>query len=246
MGWYSIVVQVKGFGSNIYVYVNLFFALVGILCSSVLFVISGWNFNIVLPLLMISFLIAANFISTYIFAPLAYKRFMIDSQGIYFGKTFIEYGNISSVKLARGYIDERFNFKFVEDFLSIKQHRTIYVEDVICINCEFAGFETKKPCVYIPKTKNTDALLRQYCNQYVALFEENKNFETAPIKLKQSDVFYLWQLPWVIVFAFILATGVIANSLFENAYVIWFVSFVIISFLLYILKPVITFFLGQK
>lgn len=175
------MVQVKGFVSNIYFYICLAQALL-----SAGFVIS------VLPIphdpksflgSLVILCAAVVFLSIpgYVIAPLAYKRFTVSERGIKLGKRFIGYEDIKSITVERmAYFDMCWGFNFIEHYSGMSQHDEIYLEDMICINCDFGGFQNTAS-VYLPRNRKTDAALRKFCRAYEEI-REKKNIPYPEIK----------------------------------------------------------------
>lgn len=108
----------------------------------------------VLPILML--------VSDYFLAPMAFKRVVIDENGIRLGKETISYSQIKSLSIDIAYIRRYWGFKFIENVTGTEQHIDIYCEEMICINCSFMGLDSSNSKIYIPKNKKTVELMRLY------------------------------------------------------------------------------------
>ena len=178
----------KGFVSNeLVLYNTLISASLAALIASI-FIFSGNN----IPLGIGAFfsLFVFVFLAEKSYAPFAYKRVCIDSRGIRCAGKYLSYSEVEKISLAHGrvkywreFLRREFYFRALE---SLRLPTDLYVEDMICFDCTFAGFQKKKEtqgCVYIPKNKRTDAILRKYCNDYAEALalDENKlvNMRTA-------------------------------------------------------------------
>ena len=159
-----VQMKVRGFVSNVYFYVNLLLSAFLALLFAMLLVIEGRSFslpNILFPCIVFCFVMLGEFLH----APKAYKRFSITSSGVRCGKEFIRFEEIEKIAICKGCVHEWFGFRFIENVFGILQHTEIYVEDMICINCDYRGFNAKN-LIYIPRNSQTDQIMRTYCKNY--------------------------------------------------------------------------------
>ena len=116
-------------------------------------------------------------------APFAYKRVRIDPCGIRCGKTYLAYSDIEKISVAHGRVKEWWGYRFTEEhyfrpFEALQLPLDLYVEDMLCFNCNFVGFKKKKAtrgCIYVPRNEKTDAILRKYCDKYAGALESEEN-----------------------------------------------------------------------
>lgn len=170
-----VQVKHKGFISNIYVFYNLITAVFFTSLFAVLIWSNREGFPYLLFLCMLPFIFFAVQVIYYIRAPIAYGKYEINAEGVRCREKFIKYEEISRITICESYVAEWFGFRFVETFLGVSQHEKVSIEDMICLNCEFMGYKSKKAksCIYIPKNKKTDALLKKYCIVYTDLLNAN-------------------------------------------------------------------------
>ena len=187
----GFLMKAKGFVSCVYVFYNLVTAVVfGAFIFACLF-----SKETCVPAILFALVgFAFYFIGNCLRAPIACKRFFINSEGIGYGKAFIKHEDIERVVICRGYVEKWFGFRFVENLSGIEQHDEIYAGDMICINCDFRGFRGKKNknAVYIPRNKNTDSIMRKYCTAYASQFPEIKD-ETQE-KIEKNSRKTLWRI----------------------------------------------------
>lgn len=128
-------------------------------------------------------------------APFAYKRIRIDSCGVRCGKAYVAYSDIEKISVARGRVKEWWGYRFTEEhyfrpFEALQLPLDVYVEDMLCFNCNFVGFKKEKATrgrVYVPQNKKTDAILRKYCDKYAGALEleENKLLDVHTTKKRK-------------------------------------------------------------
>ena len=169
-------VKSRGFVSNIYVYTSIVVsASMALFASSFLFFFS---FDMLLSTLVFLFVFLFMFFGQAMWAPFSCKRFCVSAEGIKCGKLLIKYSDVEKISIAPGHIKERFGFRFVENMFGINQHSPVYVEDIICINCDFVDFKKPmKECIYIPKNALTHRLLMRYCEKYASLNVDEQSYD---------------------------------------------------------------------
>ena len=236
----------KGFVSGIYVCVN-FISMISFFALASTFFFSDDKF---LYIAYILFLLLSGIIiqiSQYLRAPAAYRRFAINATGIRCGNIFIKHEDVDYIKICRGYVNERFGFQFFENITGVSQHNEVYVEELICINCSFIGYNRKasKRCIYIPKNKKTDMIMKAYCVEYVKALEmqshklQNKVTVNSNLKLRITATSILCLLLTV----FLMLTFV--NGLINIYKMICLFPIGILLIMLLSLKPYITDFIYQ-
>ena len=168
------MVQIKynGFVSNIYFCVNLLLAIVfGLFFTSLIWLFDNAQVHAVHYLILFCFAVILVIFVEYFRSPAIFKRVVINSEGIRCGKLFVKYENIEKITVTRGCVYEWFGLSWFQDMTGIPQHAEVTVEDIICINCDFQGFKSKKAkgCIYIPRNQQTDEILRRYSEDYADL-----------------------------------------------------------------------------
>lgn len=185
----------RGIVSRVLVFTNLIHGFVFSLCFSCLI----WIFDNGIHVMLVGFVFSNIFfhIFNYLIAPVAYKKYEISSQGIKFGKIFVDYSRIQSISINKGYVEEWYGFRFIENVFEIPQHNTYFVEDMICINGEFTNFR-KADCVYIPLNEKNDNLLKMYSQKYVDILNTQPKNELglAIYDKKQIKTFFATAVPF--------------------------------------------------
>ncbi|MBQ8689021.1 MAG: hypothetical protein IJ515_01495 [Clostridia bacterium] len=184
--------RVKGFGSNIYVALNFVGALFVVLYLSGLAAVSGGGFNALWFATVFCIFGAALTLFQRARAPLAYKRFSVNSEGVRFGNRLVKYSEIHSINVSSAYVNEWFGFAAFESLTGRRAHTEIPTEDVICINCEFRGYGRKQTdgCIYVPRNKKTDALLKKYCKAYADI-QANKSEKCDKATNRGAVLYYV-------------------------------------------------------
>lgn len=206
-----VQIKVKGFVSNIYAFLNLFTT--GVWGIFVIFITLPTNEDVsCVPMIFVLCVgITVYFFSNYLCAPIAYARFFMNSSGIGCGKEFVRYENIERIVICRGYVEKGFGFRFLENVLGIQQHTEIYVEDMICINCDSVNFRMRlaKGRMYIPINKKTDSIMRMYCKDYTSIIDaKNRDCSYAFEWRRRNIGFYI--ITTALLFLVLLGIALIA------------------------------------
>ncbi len=204
----------KGCVSNIYVCINIICGVAFAALFSFLSCFDGHDF-LAIPFVLIFCVCFMLFYGVNSFkAPFAFKKYQINSNGIYCANSFIPFEDIKSICVERGYVQERFGFRFLEELTGIPQHTDIYLEMLICVNCNFVGY-SRKPHgrIYIPLNEKSHKLMLQNCRLYVEVLDDVKaTLNNREKKLKKSKLYFLAVL---LVIAFLCFSCVlfVANNL---------------------------------
>lgn len=195
-------IKYKSFVSNRYVFWNM---CVSILFGAFLSMLATFGDSIWRSLLCFSLFGTAAFGAFSIQAPFAYQRIKIDQNGVRCGRMAVSYADIQSISVVTGYVPE---WRGV--LLMGSMYENIYIEDMICINCEFAGFRLRKAkgCMYVPRNARSERLLAEYCAQYAPACEQASECVQVP---DNSDKRY-WRRNVLCLLASVLVFGVIAVS----------------------------------
>ena len=239
-------VKNKGFVSNVYVVVNTIITISFLLFFLILFWFDKNKISFpVYMALLLALGTVINFL-LYLNAASAYRTYEINNLGIRCGKIRIKFENIEKVSICRGYVEEYFGFSFFERLTGVSQHNEIYVEEMICINCDFEPLNSKKSkkCVYIPKNKKTDALMRKYCKKYEQVKKESDKREKAQTNREIKSRIIM--LAFVTLF-FVFIITLLAMNGFLNVYKAILLS-VVGLLLLFLLsfKPFVTCFFASE
>jgi len=241
--------KAQGFVSNIYVFVNFITAVIGGIFFILLIFLGDNNFYYIPATLFLVYHAMFSFLTDYRHAPVAYRRFTVNSEGVRCGKLFVKFENIERIVFRRGYIEEYYGFKFWEDFSGMEQHIEIYVEDMICINCDFEGFKTKKSeeCIYVPRNKKTDMLMRKYCDKYATLVNSLADkYENTTQKCKgkiSSRVFGVIVLFFMIS---LITVMLVANDMMSIYKVVFLIPMGLLWILLLVFKDRVTMFVSSR
>ncbi len=182
----------KGFVSNKLVLYNTLIAASFVATFTSLIVFDQNSVSLGIGVFLFFFTFA--FFAARSIAPFAYKRVRIDSCGIRCGKNYLPYSDIEKISVVHGRVKEWWGYRFVKEhhfraFEALRLPLDVYVEDMICFNCNFVGFKKKatRGCIYIPKNKKTDAILRKYCDKYAGALEleENKPLDMHTTKKRK-------------------------------------------------------------
>lgn len=181
----------KGFVSNIYVWFKTVqFLLFVAFFSGLIWMVDPFQIALLaFPILCVVFMLIH-----YMRTPIPYKIVSLDADGVKCGKEKIRYEDITQIHISDAYISERFGSVLLENALGISQHIEMYVENMICINCEFQGLKGKRAnqCIYIPKNAKTDSILRRFSSTYTAIADKMTGVEKReynPFGKKKINVF---------------------------------------------------------
>ncbi len=246
----SIVVQlkVKGFVSNIYVYLNMFLSAFGaFLFATLAYFIEH---QIILSIVLFSVFFIFDFFSPCLYAKYAYVRFCIDEKGIKCGKKYITYDSIKDVNLVEGSIEEKIGPFKVDNYTGRIRGIEIFLEDMICINCDFSGFKgaNQGEKFYIPRNKKTDMILKKYCKRYANYISENSrdntnaNFDPFRPKIKHNLILSI-SLIMLALIVFAIVVGGMGKGVLFAAII---VAFFDLSILLKVLRGHISYFLRNS
>lgn len=182
--------EYRGFVSNIYVYMSFIQATMAILFFAILVVFEK-NLLKAELILFLGLICLVFFLIQYLRAPRAFSRVILNSEGIRCGAVFIRYDDIKTVSISKGYAENWFGFRHLESLTGIYQHRELRFEDMICINCDFKGYRTKR-CVYIPKNRKTESILTSYSQKFMVLFNNHtEQLAEKPKIINTYTVLYL-------------------------------------------------------
>ena len=160
-----VQLKYRGFLSNRHVMLDgiFFLAIIGFGNLSAFFIAH----DIILNLIVTSFVFVTVPPILYFSAPMAYKRVYIDEAGIKCGREFISFSDIRSVNIVSGYIRHWYGFPFLERTLGITQSYDVYAGEIVCINCtDFDPDDRKSKNIYVGKNKKSLAVLKKYCEQF--------------------------------------------------------------------------------
>ena len=208
----------SGFVSNVYVFLNTVISLLFAALASVA-VMAFASFGV--ALLVFPIVAAIIMLARYLYSPIPYKAVDLTSDGVRCGKKFVRYADIKSAYITSGRVDEKFGFSFLEDALGIPQHLEIYTEDIICINSEPKGLSGRdaKECIYLPKNKKTDAILRAKSQVYRAVAKRYDKEEKHPLNfmegISKARVAYAAIASAVLIFIYVLLCGTGEIEIYE-------------------------------
>ena len=187
--------KVKGFVSNIYVFLTLIYPVLGflIVANTVSLILIEEGFSVMLiPLVifLLGFFIGGFFIGLYRIAPVAYKRFSLSEEGVSFGGRSLKWSEIESINIKCGFVKIWYGHSLFKKSFWMGSYDEIPVEDIICINCDFSTFRGKaaKNCIYIPRNAKTEQVMQEYCPNYAAVADERDKNPYLP-KILRRDTF---------------------------------------------------------